>query len=212
MPVDLARLQSGWRVAIDICLRQRWRRVPTRPWRSPPEERFTGGRLESDVPRIAEVSGTNGPTPPTVSVLPGIQLNNLGLLAGGTGAGTFLIATPFVNDAVFGLDNIDLTTSPLTLGTSLSTKSGANYLTFGPDGCIYGSQAATVFKITDAAGDCDYGAALGSPTLVLSPASVSPNPAQGTSQTFDATLHYASPLAGTQVVSTSRAPIRRFSR
>ena len=158
-----------------------------------------GWAIESDVPRIAEISGTNGPTPPTVSVLPGIQLNNLGLLAGGPGAGTFLIATPFVNDAVFGLDNIDLTTSPLTLGTSLSTKSGANYLTFGPDGCIYGSQAATVFKITDAAGDCAYGAALGSPTLALSPASASPNPAQGTSQTLVATLHYASPLAGAQV-------------
>ena len=122
---------------------------------------------------VAKVSGTNV-TPTTVSVLPEIRLSNLGLLAGGSGAGTFLIATPFVNDAVFGLDDIDLTTSPLSLGTSLSTKSGANYLTFGPDGCIYGSEAATVFKITDTAGDCTYAAALGSPTLVLSPTSVSP--------------------------------------
>ena len=155
---------------------------------------FTGSEVN-----VAKVSGTNA-TPTTVSVLPEIQLSNLGLLAGGSGEGTFLIATPFVNDAVFGLDNVDLTTSPLTLGTPLSTKSGANYLTFGPDGCIYGSQAATVFKITDAAGDCTYSAALGSPTLALSPASASPNPAQGTSQTLVATLHYASPLAGAQVV------------
>jgi len=121
---------------------------------------------------------------------------------GGSGEGTFLIATPVdaATNSIVGINNVDLTTSPLTLGTSLATKSGANYLTFGPDGCIYGSQGPTVFKITDTAGDCTYAAALGSPTLVLSPTSVSPNPAQGTSQTFVATLHYANPLAGAQVV------------
>ena len=48
---------------------------------------------------VASVSGTNGPTPPTVSVLPGLQVSSLGLLAGGTGEGTFLIGTPFVNNA-----------------------------------------------------------------------------------------------------------------
>ena len=35
---------------------------------------------------------------------------------------------------------------------------------------------------------------------MLSPTSVSPNPAQGTSQTFNATIHYATAPAGTQVV------------
>ena len=157
--------------------------------------------FSSDVPKVAQISGTNGPTTADCQRAPGDTAYNLGLLAGGTGDGTFLIATPFANDAVVGINNVDLTTSPPTSGHFASrTKSGANFLTFGPDGCIYGSQGPTVFKITDTSGDCTYAAALASPTLVLSPTSVSPNPAQGTSQTFIATLHYASPLAGAQVV------------
>ena len=151
------------------------------------------------VPRIAEVSGTNGPTMPTISVLPGVQLGALGLLAGGTGAGTFLIANPFVNNASLGIDNVDLTTNPPTLGTLFAKNGGANFMTFGPDGCIYASQLATVFKITAADGSCNYASSLASPTLVLSPTSVSPNPAQGTSQTFNAMLHYVSAPAGTQI-------------
>ena len=152
------------------------------------------------VPRLAKVSGTNGPMTPTVDVLPGLQLGALGLLVGGTGAGTFLIANPFVNNASLGIDNVDLTTNPPTPGTVFAKNGAANFMTFGPDGCIYGSHLDTVFKITAADGSCNYASSLASPTLVLSPTSVSPNPAQGTSQTFDAMIHYASVSAGTQVV------------
>jgi len=155
--------------------------------------------LVSGEVNVAEVSGTNDPTPPTVSVLPGLQLSNLGLLAGGTGAGTFLIGTPYVNNATVGINSIDLTTSPPSLGTSFATASGANFMTFGPDGCIYAAQETTVFKITATDGSCSYGASLGSPTLVLSPTSVSPNPAQGSPQTFTARFHFASVPDGTPV-------------
>ena len=151
---------------------------------------------------VAEISGTNGPTTPTVTTLPGLQLSNLGLLAGGTGAGTYLIGTPFVNDATVGINEIDLTSSPPTLATGLTTKAGANFLTIGTDGCIYGSQGPTVFRITDTAGDCTYASALSSPSIALTPTSVSPNPAKGTSQTFNASIHYATPPTGTQVLFT----------
>jgi len=156
---------------------------------------FTGSEVN-----VAEISGTNGPTTPTVTTLPGLQLSNLGLLAGGTGAGTYLIGTPFVDDATVGLNEVDLTTSPPTLATGLTTKAGANYLTIGTDGCIYGSQGPTVFRITDTAGDCTYSSALASPSIALTPTSVSPNPAKGTSQTFNASIHYATPPAGTPIV------------
>jgi len=149
---------------------------------------------------VAKVSGTNAPMPPTISVLPGLQVSNLGLLAGGPGAGTFLIATPFVSGATVGIDDVDLTTSPPTLGTSFATTSGANFMTFGPDGCIYASQLSTVFKITAANGSCNYGSSLGSPTLVLSPSSVSPNPGQGSSQSFTASFHFATVPDGTPVL------------
>jgi hypothetical protein len=148
---------------------------------------------------VAEVSGTNGPTPPTINVLPGLQLSSLGLLAGGTGAGTFLIGTPYVNNATVGINSIDLTTSPPSLSTSFATASGANFMTFGPDGCVYASQGTTVFKITAADGSCSYGSSLGSATLVLAPTSVSPNPAQGSQQSFTASFHFASVPDGTPV-------------
>jgi hypothetical protein len=74
-------------------------------------------------------------------------------------------------------------------------------MTFGPDGCIYAAAGTTVFRITDSGGGCSYGgAALSSPTLVLSPTAVSPNPLQGTSQTFNAAIHYANAPTGTQVL------------
>ena len=67
--------------------------------------------------QIAKVSGTNVAGPPTVSDLPGFQLNNLGLMAGGTqpnGDATFLIENPFLNGTAGGIDSLDLTTSPPT--------------------------------------------------------------------------------------------------
>ena len=147
---------------------------------------------------VAQVTGTNGPTTPAITVLPGIQIGNLGLLAGGAGDGTFLIGSPLVGGVGIGFNQIDLTTNPPTVGTEFA-NSGAYYATFGPDGCIYGSALTTVFKVIAADGTCDYGASLASPALVLSPTSVSPNPAQGTSQTFKAMLHYVSAPAGTQI-------------
>jgi hypothetical protein len=148
---------------------------------------------------IAEVSGTNGPETPTVSILPGVELGGLGLLAAGSGAGTSLIGSPFVNDAGTGINNIDLTTNPLTLGNYFVTMAGSNNLAFGPNGCIYATTLTTVYKITDTAGNCDYASALASPTIVLSPTSVSPNPAKGTAQAFTASIHYVTAAAGTQV-------------
>jgi hypothetical protein len=156
---------------------------------------FTGSEVN-----VAQISGTNGPTPPTVTTLPGLQLSNLGLLAGGIGAGTYLIGTPFVDGVTVGINQVDLTTSPPTLATALTTNTGANFLTIGTDGCIYASQGPTVFRITDTAGDCTYASTLASPSIALSPTSVSPNPAQGTSQTFNASIHYATPPAGTHVL------------
>ncbi len=166
---------------------------------------------DNGVPGVVKVTGTNGPTPPTVTPLSGVQLSNLGLLAGGTGAGTFLIASPYANNANVGINVVDLTTNPLTLATPLATTSGANNMIFGPGGCIYGSELTTVFKITAADGSCNYASSLGSPTLVLSPTSVSPNPAQGSSQSFTVSFHFATVPDGTPVtLSVSGANPQTF--
>jgi kumamolisin len=166
--------------------------------------------LSGGIPQITEVSGTNGPVTPTVTPLGGVQLANLGLLAAGTGEGTSLIANPFVNNATIGINNVDLTTSPPSIGTSFMQKVGANYMVFGPDGCIYTSQLNTVYRITDTSGACSYATTLSSPTVVLSPTVVSPNPAQGSTETFTAALHYFNAPIGTPVSFEIVGPNAQF--
>ena len=151
---------------------------------------------------IAKVSGTNVPGAPTVSLLPGLSASNYGLIAEGQQANDdadFLFLNPFVNPNSLGIGMADLTTSTPTLATSLVTKPGANNMVAGPDGCIYAAQGNVVFKITNTSGGCNYLKAPPPPTLTLSPTVVSPNPAQGSSKSFTATLHFSGAAAGTPI-------------
>jgi hypothetical protein len=151
--------------------------------------------------QVARVTGTNV-SPTTVTIVPGLNASSTGMLAGGSGDGTFLIENPFAvpSGTNLGIQSIDLTTNPPSSATTFTTSAaGANALTFGPDGCLYVAQETTVYRISDPSGGCSYASAIGAPTLTLSPAVVSPNPAQGTSQTFDATLHYTSVPDGTPI-------------
>ena len=109
-----------------------------------------------------------------------------------------------------GINNVDLTTSPPSIGTSFMQKVGANFMVFGPDGCIYTSQLNTVYRITDTNGGCSYATTLSSPTVVLSPTVVSPNPAQGSTETFTATLHYFNAPIGTPVSFEIAGPNAQF--
>ena len=54
----------------------------------------------------------------------------------------------------------------------------------GPDGCAYAVQSDRVVRITAADGSCAFAASGPLPTLSLSPGAVTPNPLQGTVQTF----------------------------
>jgi hypothetical protein len=73
-------------------------------------------------------------------------------------------------------------------------------LKIGPDGCVYAARGVAVWRITDSTGVCTYAAASHVAALYLSPISISPNPAQGSTQTFTASFHYASVPDGTPVV------------
>ena len=151
---------------------------------------------------IAKVSGTNVAGTPTVSTLPNLNASYLGLIATGQQASSddadSLWMTPSVGGKIQGIGMADLTTSPPSLATSLTTGVGANHLVLGPGGCIFASQGTTVYKITDLNGGCNY-TTPASPTITLSPTLVSPSPAQGSTQLMTAALHYFSPLAGTPV-------------
>ena len=97
----------------------------------------------------------------------------------------------------------DLTVSPPSVSTVL-VSSGVvnnNNLAVNPmDGCIYLAAGNAVFRITDSTGACNYTAAQPAPAIALTPAAVSPNPAQGTSQSFTASLHDVTAPAGVPVV------------
>ncbi|MDD2768979.1 MAG: protease pro-enzyme activation domain-containing protein, partial [Methylococcus sp.] len=153
---------------------------------------------------ITQISGTNGPATPAVTPLSGISTTYLGVLARGQQANSDAesLALSFAADGNIpgGIGIMDLTTSPPSLSSTLLTgNAGANYLIVGPDMCIYAAMGNAVFRITDTSGTCTYTASPAAPSLELSPSTVAPNPAQGASKTFTATLHYADLPAGTPV-------------
>ena len=162
----------------------------------------------SGIPTLAQISGTNRSSPPSISLFPNLQLNALGLLADGqqaNGNAQTVFLNPFntTTNQPVGITGLDLTTNPP--GTSVmlvqNTEAAANMI-FGPGGCIFVAQPDSVYKITDSAGGCNYAAPNQSATLSLSPVGVSPNPAQGTSQTFTASFHYTNVPDGTPVLVT----------
>jgi Pro-kumamolisin, activation domain/Bacterial Ig-like domain (group 1) len=69
----------------------------------------------------------------------------------------------------------------------------------GPDGCAYMTQSDRILKITAADGTCNFASTSPLPGLSLSPANVSPNPAQGTRQSFTATFSNVTVPTGTVV-------------
>jgi Pro-kumamolisin, activation domain/Bacterial Ig-like domain (group 1) len=157
------------------------------------------------IPTIAQISSTSGPTTPTVSLLPNLQVAALGLLADGeqsNGDAQTLFLNPFnptLNQAL-GTTGLDLTTSPPSTSVTLVSKTGAVAMAFGPGGCIYAALPDNVYKITDTSGGCNYAAPSQPASLYLAPTNVSPNPAQGSSQTFTASFHYTSVPDGTPVL------------
>lgn len=151
---------------------------------------------------VARVSGTNKPQPATLSVLPGLLSPALNVVAMGSqsngDAKTLVIGTPpDASGFPAGIKAFDTTTNPVTTSSILINNAYANVQIIGPDGCQYASLQVAVYKITNADGSCPL--AIGSPSLALSPPTVSPNPAQGSAKAFTASFHYTSVPAGTPV-------------
>ncbi|MGB6555478.1 MAG: Ig-like domain repeat protein, partial [Candidatus Binataceae bacterium] len=128
------------------------------------------------------------------------------LLAAGTASGggaQYLISGSLANiPTSSGLGTFDLTSNPPSAGALLANSNVGVQATnevFGPDGCVYLADGNAVFRVTDTNGDCSYSSNIATPSLALTPGVVSPNPAQGSSQTLTASLHYATTPAGTPV-------------
>lgn len=84
----------------------------------------------------------------------------------------------------FSLSLVDITTNPFTSTALTNGAIGSGVI--GPDGCLYASASDAVYKLAPSAGGCGFATTNPSPALILSPATVSPNPAQGSQQTMTA--------------------------
>lgn len=151
---------------------------------------------------VTKITGTSKPQPPVKTLLPGftgptLSIAVLGAQANGD-ATTMLIGTG-ADPSGFpaGIKAFDITGNPVTTTSILVNNTWANVELTGPDGCQYVSVWTAVYKITNADGSCPL--VLTGPALALSPAATTPNPAQGSTKSFSATLHYASVPVGTPV-------------
>jgi|CXWL01.1.fsa_nt_gi kumamolisin len=144
-------------------------------------------------PTISVVSGTNAPSPATVTTLPGVNSFFWVSVAesDANGAAKSLLITTSL-----GLELLDLTTQTHTL---LAQNIGGG--TIGPDGCLY-PITDTVYKLTDPTGGCNFLASGASPSLSLALAANSPSAVQGNPETFNATLQKVSAPEGTAVFFT----------
>jgi hypothetical protein len=155
-----------------------------------------------------EIARISNASPPVMTTLTGTDGNpivvqyGIDLTAGGmqpSGDSQFLIGG--LSPAEGGVQTLDLTGSAPTPAVQLTTSefSGLANAAIGPDGCLYVAGGPTVSKVTNADGTCNFGPKTQAPTLSQTPTAVSPNPAQGASQSFTASLHGASVPAGTAV-------------
>jgi Pro-kumamolisin, activation domain/Bacterial Ig-like domain (group 1) len=146
---------------------------------------------------LAQVSGTNTSQPATVTTLAGINSIfwvTLGQVQANGAAKSLIVLAPS------GLNLVDITTIPFAVTPLTNGQIGSG--TIGPDGCLYTGGNDTIYRLAPNAGGCGFTATNPSPALTLAPTTVSPNPAQGTTQTFTATFANVSVPAGTPVTFT----------
>jgi Pro-kumamolisin, activation domain/Bacterial Ig-like domain (group 1) len=151
-------------------------------------------------PPVVQVSGTDGPNPPTVTTLAGVVSSywvNIGDVGPDGEAQTLITLQPNGGD-------LQLTNIATATATGLASGIGGGII--GPDGCLYMPDQDILYKLTDSSGGCHFSPADVTPSIRLMPTMVSPNPAQGSSQSFTATLRNLSAPAGTPITLTVLGP------
>ncbi len=128
---------------------------------------------------LVRVSGTDQPSPPTITTLSGITSNYWVTVGEAQPDGS---AKSLIVLASSGLALVDLTTNTSTPLTNGGIGSGV----IGPDGCLYATATDTIYKLAPSSGGCGFAATNPAPALILSPTTVSPDPGQGSPQAFTA--------------------------
>jgi hypothetical protein len=143
---------------------------------------------------IIQIAGTDKSSPPAMTTLSGISSDfwlTMGEVLPSGAAKSLLVHN---NNA---LKLVDITTNPFTTTVLVNGAIGSG--TIGPDGCLYATASDRILKLAPTSGACGFVPSNPSPSLVLAPSTVSPNPSQGISQTFTATFRNTTVPAGTAV-------------
>lgn len=144
-------------------------------------------------PPVYRVSGTNTPSPPSVTQLAGISAV-FWVTVGETlpsGAAKSLILL-----GASGLQLADISVNPPTL-TNITNGQMASGI-IGPDGCIYASASDTILRIAPSSGNCAFAPANPAPALRLTPEVASPE--QGSAVMFGAQFVNLAVPAGTPLL------------
>jgi hypothetical protein len=150
------------------------------------------GYYVSDTAQVEQISATNSPTV-AVTPLTGIT-SDFAVAIGATnsdGSAQSLIVEP-----AGVLSEIPIVTPGAAV--VLATGSPGVGVT-GPDGCQYSAHYDTIYRLASSSGSCTFAPTSPAPSIKLTPASVSPNPAQGGQGTFTATVKNLSTLSGIPV-------------
>jgi hypothetical protein len=154
----------------------------------------------SATPTISQASGTDSPSPGTVTTVPGVNsffwVNVAEVDPNGAAQSLLTLSSQ-------GLELVDITTNP-PIKTLLAQNLGGGEI--GPDGCLYSPIENVVYRLTDPTGGCSFASASVSPSLSLTPTAVLPDPPQGSAQTFTATFQNLSVPADTPVRLTVLGP------
>jgi hypothetical protein len=146
------------------------------------------------------VAGTNTPNPGQFSTIacPNNAMDGIAIAANPSDPGH----PPFIfaNGNWGSIVKIDLTGPSPVQSTIFSGGSRGDFVTVGPDGCLYATQTDRVIKLTNADGTCSLANTSVVPQLGLAPATASGT--TGTPLRLTATLENVSSPGGTPVTFT----------
>lgn len=147
---------------------------------------------------IYSITGTNSISPgiaTVVTTLPGGP-DGIALESNSSAPGHPIL---YVNRNDGTLSRIDTSVSPPAITNIFTGGSRGDFVTVGPDGCLYATQTDRVIKVTNADGTCSFAPISVTPLVVLSPTVVSPSPVQSSPLTLTATLENMPTPAGIQI-------------
>jgi len=161
---------------------------------------------------VARVAGTNTASPGATTIIAYVdEGDGMALESNPADSSKPFLYVNRTNGIITRIDTSALPATPTDPCGSACTDiytggTRGDFVTVGPDGCLYATQSERVIKVTKADGSCSLLPVNPAPQLVLAPQTITPSPAQGTPETFTASFRNLSVPTGTPVTLTVIGP------